>query len=114
MFEAQGFVAQGFGEEDLPLLPGENPDLRDPSQLKVPGIGGIREVDRKRSGRARVMRCRRLQLQRVVRPLLVVDLAKAIECALLDRFIPFRRANCLLEGVMHPLMRTVVLRFSRP
>ena len=105
---------EGLGYEDLAGAPGEHPDARDFAQLEVSGIRRFGYVGRV-SQRFGITRRRRLQLQRVVRPLFVIDPPELVERpllrglggahALLDR---------LLECAMPPFMCAIVLRLSRP
>src|SRR5882724_7609551 len=65
------------------------------------------------SGRGCVVRLRRLLAQRLVRALLVVASTEAIEAALLGLWRGGRRARGFrLEGTMHALMATVLLRLT--
>lgn len=44
MFEAEGFVAQGLSNEDLPLLPGKDADLGDAPELEVTGVDRVGQI----------------------------------------------------------------------
>src|SRR3984893_10673682 len=108
--EADAFAGQGLidihaapAPADLPIGQGAADHIRS-------GIDELGQALRKGAGRRLIGGRWGLLAQRLVRPLVIVDRSKAIECALLRSARPPRRLDGLLfERAVHALMLRVLL-----
>ena len=85
LLEADGVLLQGVGNEEQPLLKPERPGVRDALHDEMSGILDRRQGAGVEPRRRPIPRRRRGALEELVRPLVVVLGAEAIERALLRR-----------------------------
>ena len=109
-FQSYDFSRQHFTQKYRSL---REPDIAvdlHPPQLVVPGIFDIGQPRRKDPRRWHVHTCRRIHLQGLVWPLLVVALAKGVKGGLLCPPRWLRRLRCLpLQSAMQPFVPPILL-----
>src|SRR6266849_11062596 len=111
LLESDGLLVERLGDEEQALLEPKRPGVRDALPDEMAGILDRRNGAGVAPRRRPIPRRGRGALEELVRPLVVVLSAEAIERALLGRERGSGRANRLrLERLMHPFVRAVLLR----
>ena len=111
--EADGMLLQRIGEEEQPFLQTDGARVRHALDQEVAGILDGRQRARVGPSGGTVQRSRRAIAQGRVGPFVSVEMAERVEGTLLARQARLRRSTRLaLEGLMHPLVSTVLLRVS--
>src|SRR5262249_47262122 len=107
--EADNLVCQCFADIDVPVLPFDLAGAADSAKLDVGGVLQLRQERRQPAEGRLVDGRRRLLVQGLVRPLLVVLLPEAIEGQLLGaKGAAWRQRRLLLERPVHALVTTVL------
>src|SRR5438876_9588426 len=114
LLEANRMLLERIGQEQQPLLQADGAGVGHALDEEVAGILDRWQRAAVRAGGGTVQRGRWAIVQRLVRPLFVVEPAKGVEGPLLGGEARVRRAARLpLERLVHALMRAVLLRVRR-
>ena len=113
LLEADPLTPERFAEVEAVALEADAALAPDPPHLKVAGVADLRLVHRISPRRLRVELGRWHLADRLVRPLVVVLVAEAVEGRLLGLEARRRRSRRLcLQRAVHPLVAAILLRMA--